>query len=219
MASFMEPTVFSNEWTCGKSLKPTSASGRVVEDVIACKVPNETKNLVGRSIPQRGWRWHYFEKRDGLNCENLVKRHLEKRHGPDADMDDKPAKSSAAPPPAKADTATSAAPPPTTGYKFDTTKPWEWAVKTGFKLPPSAEYVPGFNKIKATGEFAYARVPAGLHNEEFFGQADASDLMTLGAQHGVSTCKMYQTEIVSYCVVRVLVLSEAGCRLVDTIRL
>jgi hypothetical protein len=159
MASLMEPTVFSNEWTCGKSLKPTAKSGRVVEDVIACKVPNETKNFVGRSIPQRAWRWHYFEKRDGLECDALVKRHLKKRSEQDE---------------------------PVKGYKFDPAKPWEWAVKTGFKLPPNAEYVPGFNKIKPTGEFAYARVPAGLHNEEFFSQADASGLMTLGAQHGVS---------------------------------
>ena len=154
----MEPTVFSNEWTCGKSLKPTTKSGNVVDETIACKIPNETKNLVGRSIPQRAWRWQYFDKRDGVDCDSVVKAHLKKRN-----EQDEP-------------------------YKLDTSKPWEWAVKTGFQLPPNAEFVPGFNKIKPTGEVAYARVPAGLHNEEFFTQADASGLMTLGAQHGVRLC-------------------------------
>src|ERR1700742_596915 len=79
LASMMEPTVFSNEWTCGKSLKPKNKVGRSLDSVIACKVPNETKNLVGRGIPQRAWRWHYFEKRDGLDCDTIVKEHLKKR--------------------------------------------------------------------------------------------------------------------------------------------
>jgi hypothetical protein len=80
----MEPTVFSNEWTCGKTLKPTTSSGRVVEDVIACKVENEKHSNVGRSIPGRGYDWHFFEKRsENDDCETLVAEKLKKRDGPD----------------------------------------------------------------------------------------------------------------------------------------
>jgi hypothetical protein len=90
LGPFIEPTVFSNEWTCGTTLKPTTSSGRTVEDVIACKVPSEKRN-VGRAIPGRGFDWHFFEKRsENDDCETLVaaklkKRDLEKRHGPDED--------------------------------------------------------------------------------------------------------------------------------------
>jgi hypothetical protein len=81
----VEPTVFSNEWTCGATLKPTTSSGRTVEDVIACKVPNEKRN-VGRAIPGRGFDWHFFEKRsESDDCETLVAAKLQKRHGPDED--------------------------------------------------------------------------------------------------------------------------------------
>jgi hypothetical protein len=156
LSGLMEPTVFSNEWKCGTSLKPQTKSKRIVDSVLACQVPRQVQTEVGRSIPPRAWEWHYFENQEGLDCDALVQAHLEKR-----------------------------ADPPTSGYKFDPSKPWEWAVKTGFKLPQNVEWVPSFNKIKPTGEFAYARVTAGLHNEEFFTQADASGLMTLGAQHGV----------------------------------
>jgi hypothetical protein len=72
--------------------------------------------------------------------------------------------------------------------KFDTAKPWEWAVNTGFKLPPNAQYVENFNVIKPeAGKQAYARVSAAMSNEMFYNQASKSGLMTLGAQHGVST--------------------------------
>jgi hypothetical protein len=159
----MEPTVFIDSWKCGDSLKPKTSTGRTVDDVIACKVPNLTKNYVGRGIRQRQERWHYFEKRDGKSCEELVEEHLE--------SDLKTLRKRADDPP----------------YKFDITKPWEWAVKTSFKLPPTAEYVPGYNVIKPTaGKQHYARITGGMYNELFFTQADKSDLMTLGAQHGVS---------------------------------
>jgi hypothetical protein len=92
LGAFIEPTVFSNEWTCGKTLKPTTSSGRTVEDVIACKVPSEKRN-VGRAIPGRGFDWHFFEKRsENDDCETLVAAKLKKRgqptrvtkrHGPD----------------------------------------------------------------------------------------------------------------------------------------
>lgn len=46
--------------------------------------------------------------------------------------------------------------------------------------------VPAYNKIKVTGDHAYARVSGGMYNEMFFTQASKSGLMTLGAQHNVS---------------------------------
>jgi hypothetical protein len=71
--------------------------------------------------------------------------------------------------------------------KFDTKKPWDWAVKTGFSLPPNAQFVENFNVITPVkGKQAYARVSAGMSNEMFYSQASKSGLMTLGAQHGVS---------------------------------
>jgi hypothetical protein len=86
LGAFVEPTVFSNEWTCGTTLKPTTATGRTVEDVVACRVPNEKRDNVGRAIPGRGFDWHFFEKRsESDNCETLVAAKLQKRHGPDED--------------------------------------------------------------------------------------------------------------------------------------
>jgi hypothetical protein len=88
LGAFMQPTVFSNEWTCGTTLKPTTATGRVVEDLLACKVQNEKRN-VGRSIPGRGFDWHFFEKRSEQDsCETLVANKLKKRDytGPDDGM-------------------------------------------------------------------------------------------------------------------------------------
>ena len=114
LGAFMEPTVFSNEWTCGATLKPTTATGRVVEDIVSCKVRNDKRN-VGRSIPGRQYDWHFFEKRSEQDsCDTLVPKKLRmrdikdrpddgvptnqnsaseiyKRHGPDAD-EDKPKK-------------------------------------------------------------------------------------------------------------------------------
>jgi hypothetical protein len=83
LGAFMEPTVFSNEWSCGTSLQPKTSSGRVVDNLLACRVRNEKRN-VGRITPSRQYDWHFFEKRsENDNCETLVKR-----HGPDADDDD-----------------------------------------------------------------------------------------------------------------------------------
>jgi hypothetical protein len=189
MAALMEPTVFANNWKCGDTLKPTTLTGRSVDDVIACKVDNtEGRNLVGRSIPQRRWKWHFFQRRDGQeDCDVLVKRHFSKRHGPDRD-DDMPRPSSpkmAATPPvnpppklastsaAKASgTVSSAASGPTEAFSFN--------------LPPVAEAIPSHNVIKAVpGKVGYARISGAMYNELFFDQADKSGYMTLGAQHGV----------------------------------
>ena len=44
------------------------------------------------------------------------------------------------------------------------------------------------NTIKPVpGKQAYARVSAAMYNELFYTQADKSELMTVGAQHGVSS--------------------------------
>lgn len=47
--------------------------------------------------------------------------------------------------------------------------------------------VPEYNTIKLDeGQtHAYARIPAGIYNEQFYTQASKSGLMTIGAQHGV----------------------------------
>jgi hypothetical protein len=70
---------------------------------------------------------------------------------------------------------------------FDTSKPWEWGIKTGFSMPALAQVVDSFNKITVEkGKGAYARISAGMYNERLFNQAHENGLMTLGAQHGVS---------------------------------
>jgi hypothetical protein len=48
--------------------------------------------------------------------------------------------------------------------------------------------VPDSNTIKLDegATHAYARVSAGIYNEQFYEQAAKSGLMTVGAQHGVS---------------------------------
>lgn len=48
--------------------------------------------------------------------------------------------------------------------------------------------LPEYNTIKLDEgtTHAYARIPAGVYNEQFYEQAAKSGLMTVGAQHGVS---------------------------------
>jgi hypothetical protein len=130
------PTVFSNEWKCGDKLKATTRSGRVVDDVQACKV-DKVKRTLSRSV-QRNHDFVYFEKRGNLTCDHMLKlRKRQEPHGPDA----------------------------------------------GHAPVPE---VPAFNTIKPIpGKQAYARITAGMYNELFYTQADASGLMTVGAQHGV----------------------------------
>jgi hypothetical protein len=214
MAAFVQPTVFSNEWKCGDTLKPT-VNGRVVEEIISCKVPNQKRN-VGRGIVGRSWDYIHFEKRHGEShdCDVLVKRHV-KRRGRHSEEEvpigghghaTKGAKISSAPAPD--------APPPLADVKFDPSKPWEWGQKTGFQLPPNAQVVDGFNKIKLTGKHAYARIPGSMYNEKLFAQAHESGLMTLGAQHGVSMsfhslCSRKSDHF------RVSPHSAAGCKLAD----
>jgi hypothetical protein len=182
----MEPTVFANNWKCGDTLKPTTVTGRSVDDVVACKVDNtEGRNLVGRSIPQRRWTWHFFQKRDGQeDCDVLVQRHLSKRHGPDMDEDMAPPKMAAPPkgnPPPKLASTSSAKASGT--ISSATSSPTEAFT---FNLPPVAEVVQAHNVIKAIpGKVGYARISGAMYNELFFDQADKSGYMTLGAQHGV----------------------------------
>jgi hypothetical protein len=77
-----EPTVFSNEWKCGDTLKPTTKEGRVVDEVMSCPVAKLNKRSV---IPGRNQEVHFFEKRDGYNCDTMIK--LKKRQmSPDEGM-------------------------------------------------------------------------------------------------------------------------------------
>jgi hypothetical protein len=135
MSAMREPTVFANDWKCGESLKPTTKQGRAVDEVLACQV---MKNKSKRSrIPQRNSEYHYFEKREGYNCDQLM--NLKKRQ-----MDG-----------------------------------------MGHGNPSS---VPTHNIITPIpGKQAYARVSGAMYNEMFYEQAADSGLMTLGAQHGVSS--------------------------------
>jgi hypothetical protein len=76
MASFREPTVFSNEWKCGDTLRPTTTTGRYVDAVQACKVHRIKRSLeTGNS--GRNPDYKFFEKRDGFDCDRLLK--LQKR--------------------------------------------------------------------------------------------------------------------------------------------
>ncbi|KAF2670932.1 hypothetical protein BT63DRAFT_204108 [Microthyrium microscopicum] len=183
MAAFIEPTVFSNEWKCGDTLKP-KVNGKHV-DTIACKVPSKRDN-VGHGIAGRNWDYVHFVKRDGAeeSCETLLKRsnRLGRRHGPDADDHAMPA-AKEAPTGAKKD------PVDQKSVKFNTAKPYEWAQKTGFENTAPAQIVDSYNKITPLpGKGAYVRVTAGMYNEKLYSQAHEMGLMTLGAQHGgVST--------------------------------
>jgi hypothetical protein len=74
MSGMREPTVFSNEWKCGDTLKPTTKEGRVVDEVVACPVAKNKRSV----IPGRSGDVHFFEKRDGIHCNEMV-NHLKKR--------------------------------------------------------------------------------------------------------------------------------------------
>jgi hypothetical protein len=53
--------------------------------------------------------------------------------------------------------------------------------------------LPDSNTIKLDegATHAYARIPAGIYNEQFYEQAAKSGLMTIGAQHGVTKILAY----------------------------
>jgi hypothetical protein len=77
MAAFREPTVFSNEWKCGDTLRPTSHAGKYVDSVQACKI-QETKRYSG---PGRNQNYKFFEKRDGFDCDRLERLHKRQMDG------------------------------------------------------------------------------------------------------------------------------------------
>jgi hypothetical protein len=72
MASMREPTVFSNEWKCGDSLKPATRSGKVLDfdQIVSCKV-SKNKDRPS-SIVGRDHEFHFFEKRDGMDCDDHI---------------------------------------------------------------------------------------------------------------------------------------------------
>jgi hypothetical protein len=74
MSGMREPTVFTNEWKCGDTLKPTTKQGKVVDEVVACPVAKNKRSV----IPGRSGDVHFFEKRDGYACNEMV-NHLKKR--------------------------------------------------------------------------------------------------------------------------------------------
>jgi hypothetical protein len=143
LATMREPTVFSNEWTCGETLRPTNVHGKSVdfEDVQACQVKIQKRSGEKEE-------YHYFEKRDGMSCDEMVTLH-KRQHDTMGGM----------------------------------------AGMEGMSKPKPPTAVPAYNKIKLRhGQtHAYARIPAGIFNEMFFTQAHESGLMTLGAQHNVSS--------------------------------
>jgi Berberine and berberine like/FAD binding domain len=81
MAALREPTVFANEWKCGDVLKPTTTTGRVVEEVQACKIPKLNKRSWSHSIPQRNHEYKFFEKRGDTTCEETLKLHKRQMAG------------------------------------------------------------------------------------------------------------------------------------------
>jgi hypothetical protein len=193
MAAMVEPTVFAKDWKCGDTLKPT-VDGRIIERTVACKIPSQRRN-VGRGNLARTYDWKFFEKRHGeeIDCAAVARKHT-KRHGPEGDGEMMAAAPAAAPAVAPAAAPAAQQPKPAAGaadaVTFDTKKPWEWGQKTGFVFEAGANAVNEFNKITVEkGKGAFARVPAGMYNEKFFGQSHANGLMSLGAQHGVSIHK------------------------------
>lgn len=77
MAAMREPTVFTNEWKCGNTLKPTTHQGKSIdfENIQACRVAKNKRSV----IPGRAHEFHYFEKRDGWDCDRLM-RHKKRQH-------------------------------------------------------------------------------------------------------------------------------------------
>jgi hypothetical protein len=59
-------------------LKPATTSGKVVEEVQACKVPKDKREL-STAILQRNHEFQFFEKRDNHTCNSIMK--LRKRQG------------------------------------------------------------------------------------------------------------------------------------------
>ncbi|TLD35106.1 Mitochondrial intermediate peptidase [Venturia nashicola] len=81
LAALREPTVFANEWKCGDTLKPTTVSGKVVDEVLACKVPKLNKRTWSEGIPQRNHEFQFFEKRGDATCEETLKLHKRQTDG------------------------------------------------------------------------------------------------------------------------------------------
>jgi hypothetical protein len=80
MAAFREPTVFSNEWKCGDTLKPKSTAGKYVDEVQACNI-HETKRYFGPGNSGRNQNYKFFEKRDGFDCGRLERLHKRQMDG------------------------------------------------------------------------------------------------------------------------------------------
>jgi hypothetical protein len=74
-----EPTVFANDWKCGETLKPVTSSGKVVDEVHACRVQKKHKRSLSVAIRERNYEYRYFEKRRSNNCTSLTR--LRKRQG------------------------------------------------------------------------------------------------------------------------------------------
>jgi hypothetical protein len=84
MAAFREPTVFATDWKCGNTLKPVTPAGRTVDDVQACKV-NKLKRSPSMNVPHRDHDYRFFEKRDGFDCDRLLRLRKRQEHGPNTD--------------------------------------------------------------------------------------------------------------------------------------
>jgi hypothetical protein len=144
LATLKEPTVFSKDWKCGDSLKPVTKSGKTIDqsEIQVCKIP-KIKRSFSAALPQRNHEYRFFEKRDGLDCNSVLRHHKRQGMGPDDNM------------------------------------------------PGMTMEIPQYNTIKldAGQTHGYARIPAAIYNEQFYTQASASGLMTVGAQHGVCRLK------------------------------
>jgi hypothetical protein len=84
MNAFREPTVFASDWKCGDTLKPVTPAGRTVDNVQACKVDKRKRSL-SMNIPHRNYDYRFFEKRDGFNCNRLLRLRKRQEHGSNTD--------------------------------------------------------------------------------------------------------------------------------------
>jgi hypothetical protein len=80
MAALREPTVFTNEWKCGDTLKPKSHAGKYVDNVQACKVDGAAR-IPSPGNAGRNQNYKFFEKRDGFDCDRLVNLHKRQMDG------------------------------------------------------------------------------------------------------------------------------------------
>lgn len=79
MSALRDPTVFSNTWECGKTLKPRDYNDEEFHgEVMTCGVKKE-KAEMSRTVAGRNNEFVHFEKREGWDCDRLMNMHRKRQ--------------------------------------------------------------------------------------------------------------------------------------------